>query len=124
MTLVIEHSFWVGIEIIMGKRYVEQREGGYWITGTRISLDSIVYAFNRGAAPESIKWAFPVLTLEEIYGAITFYLAHIQDIDTYLELADATFASQASALNAKSSAAKPDLFDRLEKARQARETTR
>src|SRR5436309_14022721 len=61
---------------VMEKSYVEQRDGGYWITGTRISLDSIVYAFKRGAAPESIQRALPLLTLEEIYGAITFYLAH------------------------------------------------
>jgi hypothetical protein len=43
----------------MEKSYVEQRDGGYWITGTRISLDSIVYAFKRGAAPESMHRAFP-----------------------------------------------------------------
>src|SRR2546427_4072140 len=60
---------------VMEKSYVEQRDGGYWVTGTRISLDSIVSAFKRGAAPESIQRAFPLLTLEEIYGAITFYLA-------------------------------------------------
>ncbi len=29
----------------MDKAYVEKRDGGYWIKGTRISLDSIVYAF-------------------------------------------------------------------------------
>lgn len=34
----------------MGKNYVEQRDTAYWITGTRISLDSIVYAFKRGLA--------------------------------------------------------------------------
>jgi uncharacterized protein (DUF433 family) len=72
----------------MEKSYVEQRDSGYWITGTRISLDSIVYAFKRGAAPESIQRAFPLLTLEEIYGAITFYLAHEQEIDTYLAQAE------------------------------------
>jgi uncharacterized protein (DUF433 family) len=108
----------------MEKRYVEQRDGGYWITGTRLSLDSIVYAFKRGAAPESIQRAFPLLTLEEIYGAITFYLAHAQDIDAYLEQAEAEFASQASALNAKARAANAALFQRLEKARQARATAR
>jgi uncharacterized protein (DUF433 family) len=42
----------------MEKSYVEQRDGGYWITGTRIALDAIVYAFKRGAAPESIQRAF------------------------------------------------------------------
>ena len=73
----------------MERSYVEQRDGGYWIKGTRISLDSIVYAFKRGAAPESIQRAFPLLTLEEIYGAITFYLAHAQEIDTYLAQAEA-----------------------------------
>jgi uncharacterized protein (DUF433 family) len=53
----------------MSKEYIEQREGGYYITGKRISLDSVVYAFRRGAAPESILRSFPLLTLEEIYGA-------------------------------------------------------
>src|SRR5438874_781168 len=107
---------------VMEKSYVEQRDGGYWITGTRISLDSIVYAFKRGAAPESIQRAFPLLTLEEIYGAITFYLAHAQEIDTYLAQAEAEFAVQASALNAAARKANPALFQRLEQMRQARET--
>jgi uncharacterized protein (DUF433 family) len=57
---------------MMERTYVEQRDGGYWMRSTRISLDSIVYAFKRSAAPESIQRAFPLLTLEEIYGAITF----------------------------------------------------
>ena len=69
----------------MEKTYIEHRDGGYWVAGTRVSLDSIVYAFRRGAAPESIKRSFPVLSLEEIYGSITFYLANEQEIDAYLE---------------------------------------
>jgi uncharacterized protein (DUF433 family) len=108
----------------MEKSYVEQRDGGYWITGRRISLDSIVYAFKRGAAPESIQRAFPLVTLEEIYGAITFYLAHAQEIDTYLAQTEAEFAVQASALNAAARKANPALFQRLEQMRQARETPR
>lgn len=60
---------------LMEKSYVEQHDGGYWIRGTRISLDSVVYAFKRGAAPESIKRSFALLSLEEIFGAITFYLS-------------------------------------------------
>ena len=30
----------------MHRDYIEQRNGGYYLAGTRISLDSIVYAFN------------------------------------------------------------------------------
>src|SRR5438132_10066973 len=64
----------------MSKDYVEQRDDGYWIAGKRISLASVVYEFQRGAAPESILRSFPLLTLEEIYGAITSYLSNREEI--------------------------------------------
>ncbi len=38
----------------MGREYVEQRDGGYFIKGARVSLDSVVYAFLRGESPEGI----------------------------------------------------------------------
>ena len=61
--------------------YVEERDGGYWIKGKRISLDSVVYAFRRGQSPESIQQSFPLLNLEEVYGAIAFYLANREQVD-------------------------------------------
>lgn len=67
------------------KQYVEEREGSYRILGKRVSLDSIAYAFLGGASPGSIAQSFPALTLEEVYGAITFYLANRSAIDAYLE---------------------------------------
>jgi uncharacterized protein (DUF433 family) len=70
--------------IITTKQYIEEREGCYRIIGKRVSLDSIVYAFLAGQSPESIVQSFPVLILEEVYGAITFYLANRTIIDTYL----------------------------------------
>ena len=48
------------------KTYVEQRDGGYWVAGTRVSLDSLIYAFKRGASLETIRRSFPVLILEEV----------------------------------------------------------
>ncbi len=39
--------------------YVERRDGGYYIAGARISLDSIIYPFKNGASPESIPRSFP-----------------------------------------------------------------
>jgi uncharacterized protein (DUF433 family) len=65
----------------MSKEYVAQYEGKYRIAETRVSLDSVVYAFRRGASPESIQRSYPSLTLEQICGAITFYLSHQEDID-------------------------------------------
>jgi uncharacterized protein (DUF433 family) len=69
----------------MTKEYIEFRDGGYWIKETRISLDSVVYAFQRGSSPESIQRSFPLLTLEEVYGTIAYYLAHQSEIDAYLK---------------------------------------
>ncbi|GCA74659.1 hypothetical protein MiTe_01485 [Microcystis aeruginosa NIES-2520] len=58
------------------KQYIEQREEEYWLEGTRISLDSVVYSFLNGESPESIAQNFPLLSLEQVYGAIAFYLAN------------------------------------------------
>jgi uncharacterized protein (DUF433 family) len=69
----------------MTRESIELQEGAYRICGTRGSLDSIVYAFLRGAAPEGIAESFPVLTLEEVYGAIAYYLGHQREIDAHLQ---------------------------------------
>ncbi|WP_019508203.1 DUF433 domain-containing protein [Pleurocapsa sp. PCC 7319] len=69
---------------VAAKPYVEFKKQGYWVIGTRVSLDSIVYAFRKGLLPESIAQAYPLLDLEKVYGAITFYLANRSDIDAYL----------------------------------------
>ena len=68
----------------MAKEYIEERDGNYYVTGTRISLDSIVHAFRRGESPETICQNFELLRLEEVYGAIAYYLANQADIDAYL----------------------------------------
>ncbi len=107
----------------MNKVYVEERDGGYWITGTRISLDSIVYAFRRGAAPETIRRSFPLLTLEEVYGAITFYLAREQEIDEHLRQSELKFESEAQQRREQFRRANPDLYDKLTRARQESEIT-
>ncbi|MEW6491324.1 MAG: DUF433 domain-containing protein [Cyanobacteriota bacterium] len=77
--------------IISTKQYVEEREGCYRIIGKRVSLDSVVYAFLAGQSPESIVQSFPVLTLEEVYGVITFYLANRTVIDAYLSEGEQLF---------------------------------
>jgi len=68
----------------MAKEYIELREGNYYVAGTRNSLDSIVHAFRRGESPETICQNFELLRLEEVYGAIAYYLANRADIDAYL----------------------------------------
>jgi len=69
----------------MSKEYVESVDEIYRTIGSRVSLDSIVYAYWNGQTAESIAQSFPTLSLEQIYGTITFYLANRNDKDAYLE---------------------------------------
>ncbi|MCB0202656.1 MAG: DUF433 domain-containing protein [Anaerolineae bacterium] len=70
----------------MEKQYVEQRDQGYWISGSRVSLESVVFAFRDGYSPETIvAECFPVLSLEQVYGAITYYLSNRREVDGYLQ---------------------------------------
>lgn len=73
--------------------YIEQRDGGYWLAGSRVSLDSVVTAFQRGATPESILRSFPAIgSLVKVYGALTFYLENQAAIEAWLREQDALAA--------------------------------
>ncbi len=94
----------------MEKSYVMQTEGVYRIAGSRVSLDSVVYDFLNGLSPESIVDNFDTLTLEQVYGAITYYLAHRPEVDAYLQRNRAKF----DALRQQARAAHPLLYQKLE----------
>jgi uncharacterized protein (DUF433 family) len=69
--------------------YIEPRDNGYWLRDTRVSLESVVYRFLEGLSPETIQSdCFPTLTLDQVYGAISYYLANRAEIDRYLKEAD------------------------------------
>ena len=89
--------------------YVEQRDGAYRVTGTRVSLDSIVFALRSGQSAESIAQSFPALTIEHAYGAITFYLAHREEIDRYLEAQERDYETKRAAARA----ADPKFYEKL-----------
>jgi len=93
--------------------YVEQREGGYYIAGSRVSLDSVAYAFLRGESPEGIVESFPALSLEQVFGAVAFYLANRESIDAYLLDGRAEFARMRDEARRKH----PALYSKLETVR-------
>lgn len=98
----------------MVNQYVERRDQGYWIPGSRVSLDSVILASLDGLSPETIAAeCFPALTLEQVYGAITYYLAHRVEIDGYLKEADAEF----DALRQATHTADPAFSEKLARAR-------
>ena len=68
----------------MTKEYLELRNGAYYVAGSRVSLDSVVHAFRRGETAETICQNFELLSLEDVYGAIAYYLANQAAVDAYL----------------------------------------
>jgi uncharacterized protein (DUF433 family) len=97
----------------MHSEYIEQRNGGYYVAGTRISLDSVVCSFNEGQSPEAIQEDFPSLKRAQIYGAIAFYLDHQAQIDKYLEETEREFEGNAIPLEQ----ANPALWARIQRAK-------
>ncbi len=60
-------------------------DAGVWrVAGTRVSVDSVVYAFNEGASPEEIVWRFDTLDLKKVYALINYYLHNREKVDKYL----------------------------------------
>ena len=97
----------------MISEYVELREGVNYISGTRVSLDSIVYAYREGSSPEGICDDFEGLTLAQVYGAIAFYLDHQADVDLYLSRRREEWTE----LKRQGTPASADLQTRIERAR-------
>ena len=97
----------------MHSEYIEGRNGGYYVAGTRISLDSVVDSFNGGQSPEAIQEDFPSLKLSQIYGAIAFYLDHQSEIDKHLEETAREFEGSAVPLEQ----ANPTLWAKIQRAK-------
>lgn len=60
-------------------------DGIYRVGGTRVTLDTVVRAFNRGATAEEIVQDFPSLQLPDVYQVIGYYLNHIEELTQYFE---------------------------------------
>jgi uncharacterized protein (DUF433 family) len=74
------------------KSYIRQDEQGVYRVGvTRVMLDSVVAGFEQGHSPETIRQQYPALSLEEVYGAIAYYLAHREEVNEYLRRQDAVW---------------------------------
>lgn len=83
----------------------------------RVSLDSLVQCYWDGMSPETIQSNFPKVTLEEVYGAITFYLANRAAVDKSIAEEEIAFEKWSQAnlrdygdLYARMKAARADLM--------------
>jgi len=54
------------------------------IGATRVTLESVIYAFRRGATPETIVEKYLTLTLAEVYLVTAYYLQNLESVDRYI----------------------------------------
>ena len=99
----------------MDNNYVTLEGDAYRISGSRVSLDSIVYDYLSGLSPESIADNFDTLSLEQVYGAITYYLSHRNEVETHLMQNRA----KVDALRNKARESHPLLYRKLEEMQEA-----
>ncbi len=55
------------------------------IGGSRVTLDTVVRAFVRGATAEEIVQQYPSISLADVYATISYYLQHRKEVELYLE---------------------------------------
>lgn len=53
-------------------------------SGTRVTLDTIVAAFEDGATAEEIVYQYPSLNLADVYSVLGYYLQHRPEVEAYL----------------------------------------
>jgi uncharacterized protein (DUF433 family) len=99
----------------MQKEYVRKIEGAYRVGETRVSLDSLIYLFREGMSAEGMVDSYPALTLEEVHGALAFYLGNQKEIDCYLAAGQRTADSE----HRQSRQTNAELIAKLQRARHA-----
>jgi uncharacterized protein (DUF433 family) len=55
------------------------------VGGTRVTLDSVVYAFEEGSTAEQILEQYPSLRQADVYAVISYYLRHREEVDAYID---------------------------------------
>jgi uncharacterized protein (DUF433 family) len=69
----------------MASDCIERRETGVYIVGSRVPIDRIVWQYRNGEDPETIRSHYPTLSLEQVNGAIAFYLDHKDEVEQVME---------------------------------------
>lgn len=68
--------------VITSREFVERRDGSFYLRGSRVPLAHLVREFQQGEPPEAIRSHYPALSLEQVYGAIAFYLGHKDQVES------------------------------------------
>jgi uncharacterized protein (DUF433 family) len=69
----------------MARDFIERRETGFYIVGSRVPIDRIIWEYHNGEDPEAIRAHYPTLSVEQVNGAIAFYHHHKEAVEQAME---------------------------------------
>ena len=58
--------------------------GTIHVTGSRVTLDTLVHGFKKGESPEHLASSFPTVSLAQLYAILAYYLDHRDAVVEYL----------------------------------------
>lgn len=101
----------VGFSAVETIPIAKDADGVTRVSGTRVTLDSLVEASQQGATPEEISQQFSSVPLGDVYEVIGYYLRHTSEFDHYFH----ERAEAARLIKAENERRRPgaDLRDRL-----------
>jgi uncharacterized protein (DUF433 family) len=91
--------------------YVDERDGRFYLRGSRVPLTALAALWSDGASPEAMVEHYPTLTLAQVFGGLAFYLEHRAEIDRHRREDQTQFATARAAQRV----AEPDRYADLER---------
>jgi uncharacterized protein (DUF433 family) len=80
---VLEHQ-----PITLSIPLYEDPPGVLRVGKSRVLLELVIHAFQRGETPEGIVQSYDTLSLPDVYAVVSYYLANQLTIDEYLRACD------------------------------------
>jgi len=62
----------------------QTEDGTIRVTGSRVSLEAVLYQYEQGNSAQQIHESFPSLRLADIHAVISYYLNHREQVNEYL----------------------------------------
>lgn len=84
MPISYDNSMSLVVEQMEPVPLIPGSDGVIRVAGTRVTLDTVAYAFEQGATAEEIAQQYPSLPLADVYSVLAYLLRHQSPVRDYL----------------------------------------
>jgi uncharacterized protein (DUF433 family) len=79
----------IKIPAALGVPLTTDEHEGIRVSGTRVTLDTLIGYYHQGQTPEDLHEGFPTVPLADLYAVVAYYLANRAEVDIYLQQREA-----------------------------------